>query len=382
MSRILAKMDRKLLIVSIIMFLFGLLMIFSASSVRAALSGNPYSVFIKHSITLVICFIVSFFIIITPIKNYKKLAPLALYGIIITLIVLFSYGAVINSARRWLDLGFYSLQPSEFAKTILIVYIAVYYFKYKDSLNPVLLFKPLFYGFIIAMLTFFQPDFGTATIIIGLVALIFLSLPVDKKIKTKAFQIGIGAILIIVLTFMLNGKTLFRQGQIDRLTFLNPCQRYTQSTGYQVCNGFIAINNGGLFGVGLGNSTQKYLYLPAAYTDFIFPVIVEELGLIVGLLIILTYIFILCRILRIANKSYNLMASIIAYGVFVYILLHIIVNLVGVLGLFPLTGAPLPFLSYGGSYVLNLAICLALVQRIEIENNIKQKEKLLKRGKR
>ena len=121
--------------------------------------------------------------------------------------------------------------------------------------------------------------------------------------------------------------------------------------------------------------------MPAAYTDFIYPVIVEELGLIVGILIIMIYIYILYRIMVIAYRSYNLMCSVIAYGVTVYILLHIIVNLVGVLGIFALTGSPLPFLSYGGSYTLNLAICLAIVQRIEIENKIYYQKKLLKTGK-
>ena len=378
MKKLLAKMDKPLLLLTIIMFLFGLLMIFSASSIKAAVYGNPYSIFFKHSITLVICFIVSAVVIFTPTTAYKKMAPLFLYVVIGALIFVFGYGAVINSAKRWIELGFYNIQPSEFAKTALIVYMGVYYYKHKNATSYMVLFKPLIYGAIICFLTFLQPDFGTMCIIFGLIVLLFISLPINKDIKNKAIQIGMGGLFIVFLFFLLNGKQIFREGQLSRLNFMNPCQRYTENTGYQVCNGFIAINNGGLFGVGLGNSTQKFLYLPAAYTDFIFPVIIEELGLLMGILILLVYIYMLYRIIRISNRSYNLMGSIIAYGVAVYMLLHIVVNLVGVLGIFPLTGAPIPFLSYGGSYVLNLAICLAIVQRIEIENKIYKQRNLLK----
>ncbi len=380
MRKLLVKMDKPLLVISLIMFIFGLLMIFSASSVKAAIIGSPYSIFFKHAITLMMCFVVSIFVVATPTKTYKLYAPVALYGIIGALFFVFGYGTVINSAKRWIDLGFYNFQPSEFAKTILIVYLGVYYFKHKNSTSYLVLFKPLIYGALICFLTFIQPDFGTMLIIFGMIVLIFLSLPINKEIKKKATQIALGGIFIVVLFFMLNGGQILRESQMSRFNFLNPCQRYTENTGYQVCNGFIAINNGGLFGVGLGNSTQKFLYLPAAYTDFIFPVIVEELGLLVGIVIIMVYIYILYRIIRIANRSYNLLGSIIAYGVAVYLLLHILVNLVGVLGILPLTGVPLPFLSYGGSYVLNLVVCLAIVQRIEIENNIYQQRNMIKEG--
>ncbi|MDD2470213.1 MAG: FtsW/RodA/SpoVE family cell cycle protein, partial [Bacilli bacterium] len=110
------------------------------------------------------------------------------------------------------------------------------------------------------------------------------------------------------------------------------------------------------------------------------PVILEEIGLIAGIGIIIIYIIILMRIMKIAFRSYNLMGSIIAYGTAVYIFLHVFINLVGVLGLLPLTGVPLPFLSYGGSYALNLSILLALVQRVEIENKQKMRKKILMQG--
>ena len=144
-----------------------------------------------------------------------------------------------------------------------------------------------------------------------------------------------------------------------------------------MCNGFIAIKNGGLFGLGFGNSTQKYLYLPEAHTDFIFPIIIEELGLIVGIFIIIGYAFILYRILLIAKASTNVRNSILAYGTFIYLLLHILINLMGVLALIPLTGVPLPFFSYGGSFTLNEVFMLSICQRVSIETkNTRLKEKI------
>ena len=135
-----------------------------------------------------------------------------------------------------------------------------------------------------------------------------------------------------------------------------------------MCNGYIAIHNGGLFGVGLGESTQKYSYLPEAHTDFIFPIICEELGAIIGIIVVFGYMVMLYLVLRVAKSTYNIRDSILCYGVFGYMLAHILINLLGVLGLIPLTGVPLPFLSYGGSYNLCVVVSLFVLQRIHYEN--------------
>ena len=158
--------------------------------------------------------------------------------------------------------------------------------------------------------------------------------------------------------------------QLSRFDFRNPCSKLL-TNGSQVCNGYIAINNGGLTGVGLGNSTQKYLYLPEPYTDFIFAVIVEEMGSIFGVGIILLYMFILYRILLIGRNSYTNRGSLMCYGVAIYIFCHIAVNLLGLFGLIPLTGVPLPFMSYGGSFTICLVAALTIVQRVNIENKIR-----------
>ena len=221
-----------------------------------------------------------------------------------------------------------------------------------------------------------QPDLGTASVLFGITVLIFYALPLKKETRRPINRIFLGGILLAVLSLVLTGGSFLRDYQLDRFNFLNPCERYEDKTGYQLCNSLIAFKNGGLTGKGIGESTQKYLYLPEAHTDFIFPIIVEEWGLIVGIVIILMYLFILYRTLSIAKKANNLGNAIIAYGVFSYLLFHIAINLIGVMGIGPLTGVPLPFLSYGGSYTLTLLFSMGLVQRVHYETYKKEKRTL------
>ena len=297
-----------------------------------------------------------------------------------SLALLFVKGKIAGGAISWFDLKYFKVQPSEFAKSILVIFMAIYYNKlhYKKVKNIYAYFVPLGFAAIIIGLVFMQPDLGSAAIIAGIVFLTFISIPVVQNNIMKFIKIiAIGCILAMV-AFLYSGNDFLSSIQKGRLNFRNPCSRYTETTGYQVCNGFIAINNGGLFGVGLGNSTQKYLYLPESHTDFIFPIIVEELGLVTGIIIILGYAYILSRILKIAKTSENLRCSILAYGTFWYFTLHILVNLLGVLALIPLTGVPLPFLSYGGSFTVNAIIMIFVVERVNIENKINKTKREIK----
>ena len=214
-----------------------------------------------------------------------------------------------------------------------------------------------------------QPDLGTTIIYSAIVGIIFLAVPICKEIKLKTVFAAFGLVGFGALALLSAGKGVFLERQMERFDFRNPCDKIL-STGSQVCNCYIAINNGGLTGVGLGNSTQKYLYLPEPYTDFIYAIIVEELGIIVGVLIILMYLFILFRILMIGRRSPNNRGAVICYGVAFYIFLHIAINLMGIMGLIPLTGVPLPFMSYGGSFTICLMAALTMVQRVSVENGL------------
>lgn len=383
MRKLLSKMDIPLLLVILLFIVLGLVMIYSASSVSSVVRYGyaPYHFFVRQAIFVLVSLFVGFTLIIRlPTRTYGALAWPLLITIILALVLLFIKGEVTNNAQSWYDFGFFNLQPSEFAKSILIVFMAVFYNKlnYKKSKNIYSYLVPLGAGALIAGLVIMQPDLGSAAIIAGIVFLTFISIPLVKNNMIRFIKIIAIGLVIGLIVLLYSGADFLNSMQIDRLTFQNPCSRYTETTGYQVCNGFIAINNGGLFGVGLGNSTQKYLYLPESHTDFIFPIIVEELGLIVGILIILGYVFILYRILKIAKSSENLRCSVLAYGTFWLLTLHILVNLLGILALIPLTGVPLPFLSYGGSFTVNIIVMLFVVERVNIENNINKTKREIK----
>lgn len=377
MKRVFKYLDKPLLIISIILFVVGLIMVFSSSNVTAYMThaASPYNYFIKQGAFLLVGLIFSLIMIKFNTKLYGILSWTLFLGVGVSLFALLFIGKTKNQAISWYDLGLFSFQPSEFIKVISIIWMAEYYEKNKDNLSSywVSLF-PLFACGIIAILIFVQPDLGTTIIYLVIVFAIFLAEPVPKSIKTKLIFGGVGAIVLATFALLSSGKQLILERQLERLNFTRPCDRLLD-TGNQVCNGYIAINNGGLTGKGLGNSTQKYLYLPEPYTDFIFTITVEELGSAIGVLIIILYMVVLYRILAIGRKSYTNRGSAICYGVAVYIFCHIAVNLMGIFGLIPMTGVPLPFMSYGGSFTICLIAALTAVQRVSVETGIRDQIK-------
>jgi len=371
----LKKIDKWLVICSLILLVLGLIMIFSASNVTSYMqyAKSPYNFFIRQFIFLLGSFILSFFILKIPTKSYHYISFILILIILGLLGGVLVYGKVTNQAKSWFNLfGLITIQPSEFAKVFTIMWFSCYFSIKKNTENIKKVIFPFFIAAAIALLIALQPDLGTTIIYVGIVFSLFLIIPIKKKIKRNTFFALIGCIALLLTLLLSNGVKLLFERQVERLNFLNPCDRI-YSTGNQVCNGYIAINNGGLLGMGLGNSTQKYLYLPYPYTDFIFAIVVEELGLIISLIILALMFIILWRIFLIAKKSKTTRGSLLCFGIFCYILLHIVVNLGGLLGLIPLTGVPLPFLSYGGSYLICLVSCIAICLRVDLETKTTNK---------
>ena len=376
------KLDKPLLLVMLIFIVFGLIMILSSSSMASYMryDNSIYHYLIRQGIFSGIGLVAFLIAIYLPTKFFKKISLFLIIILFLSLFGLTIYGAAFNSSQSWYDLGFITIQPSEIGKIIIILFLANYYNNHNDELNNQwILLKPIFLTVIIFVSVAMQPDFGTAFVIFGIVILIFYALPLKKETRKPINRIFLGGILLVILALLLTGGSFLREYQLKRFNFLSPCERYEEETGYQLCNSLIAFKNGGLTGKGIGESTQKYLYLPESHTDFIFPIIVEEWGLIVGIIIIGLYMFMLIRILNIAKHATNLGNSIVAYGVFSYLLCHICINLIGVMGIGPLTGVPLPFLSYGGSYTLTLLFSMGLVQRVHYETYKKETSKKVKK---
>ena len=378
MRRLINKLDKVLLISSIILFGFGLFMIFDASSFKSISEGvAPTHYLFRQILFMVLSIIVTIIVILYPTRKYKKWALPVAIAIIILLGLLFVFGAKANGARSWFPVGPFTVQPSEFAKIAIIIFSAFVYgaVSKNPTLNNFKTSYAIIAGAIMTGLTVAQPDAGTGLILFIITTSLYFMSPVPVKHKLRASLIGIGALITVIGLVLIIKGNIFNSMQMARFNFLKPCTRYQENTGYQVCNGYIAINNGGLTGVGLGNSTQKYLYLPEAHTDFIFAIIMEELGFLGALTIFVLYFLLIGRIIKIGKDSHTTRGFLICMGVACYIILHIFVNLGGMFGVMPTTGVPLPFMSYGGSFCMCLVLALTAVQRVNVETKFYKERK-------
>lgn len=378
--RKLKDIDKQLLISTIIIIIIGTLSIVSASS-RETVSRYDYSVyhyFFRHMEMLLVGFICSIIVFRFSTKSYRLFAPLLWLGILVCLIGLFIYSSIKRGSINWLNIGGFTFQPSEFAKPIIIATLAVFFEFMSNRFLDNPKFNNLIYlglwaviGLLMPAIVFMQGDLGTALILLGISGMLYLFGPLNNKLKFKYLGCMIAlAIVGAAGLFTVRGYLLTKE-QMSRFNFINPCSKYEDS-GYQICNGLIAINNGGLTGLGIGKSQQKYSYIPDPHTDSIFSIIIEETGLIMGLIIILVYMWMITRIYKIAINAVSIRGRYIAFGALVYLSLHIIFNLGGLLAILPLTGVPLPLISYGGSFTISFMAMLTMVQCVAVETKNKK----------
>ncbi len=374
LKKIFRDMDKVLLLLTVILFVFGLLNIVSASSRESVVNNQSsiYLYFYKQSAILIAGIIASLFIFKVDTKRYRFISLMAYVIVLGAAAFLLIYGVNFRGSKNWVTVMGFNLQPSEFAKPIIIVSLALLFERFakplhnKDINHNDMLGRILFVGLTIPIIVFFQKDLGTAIIMIAIFMIMFLASPVLRIDKLKT--IGLLFVMAIIAAIIMQGVKgyILSPEQLDRFNYINPCSNY-ETGGYQICNGFIAINDGGLFGLGIGKSKQKYSYIPEPHTDSVFAIVIEEYGLIFSSAILGLYVIVLKRILDISSKANTIRGRYICLGVAAYIYMHILINLGGLFGLLPLTGVPLPFLSYGGSFGLSLVVSLAIVQRVHIE---------------
>lgn len=348
-----------LITIPIILSLVGLVFIFEASAVGSARQfGDSLHYLKSQAIWIFFGLIV---MIIFSYIDYKKLYFLSFVSLILTIILLVvvlipGVGSKIGGARRWIDLGFFSLQPTELAKFSMIIYLSSW-FTNKEK-NRFLPFITLM-GFLV-FLIILQPDMGTA-IIIFLISLIVYYFS-GANFTDFVFIFG-GS--VISLYFLIKLST-YRFNRL--LSFLNPSVD-PLGISYHINQIFISLSSGGFFGRGFGASRQKYLFLPEAHTDSIFAIIGEEYGFTGGLILIGLYFVFVYKIYHLIRLAPDRLSKLIMIGIFAFFNLQFIVNLAGMTGLFPIVGVPLPFLSYGGS---NLLISFGLIGiMLNIEKRVK-----------
>lgn len=354
------NIDVVLFVTIIIIALFGVIMIYSASSIWAAYKFNdPYKFVKNQGIFFIVGIILMIFISKIDYRLYLKYSNKLLLGCIILLILVLipGIGTVRNGSRSWFGIGSFGIQPSEFTKLALIIFTSKYLTNNSKIINDVK--KGLFPILGITLLVFgiimLQPDFGTGFIIVStIIGLLFVG-GVDFRFFFKIAAVGVIGIVGLIIA------APYRVNRI--LSFLNPWSD-PLGTGFQIIQSLYAIGPGGLFGFGFGNSRQKHFYLPEPQTDFIFSIISEEFGILGIIIVSALFLIIFIKGFQIARKTNDLFGKFLVFGIVFGLAFQTLLNLMVVVGLIPVTGVTLPFLSYGGSSLLITLIGMGIVLNV------------------
>lgn len=342
------KIHRILFLTVFILGIFGILMIYSASSIWAEYNFLDAFHYVKYqSFFFILGIILFFFISKVPLSIYYKYSNLILLGSILLLILVLipGIGSVRNGSRSWFGIGSFGIQPSEAAKISLILFSSKYLANSRDYISSFWkgLFPILFVTLFCFGLIMLQPDLGTGVILFcSILSILFIA---GASLK---FFLGGGILGLLGII----GLIVVAPYRIQRITsFIDPWKD-ALGTGFQIIQSLYAIGPGGLMGMGYLNSIQKHFYLPEPQTDFIFSIITEEFG-VVGAIIVVSLFGILffCGIYT-SLKTEDLFSKYVSFGITFQLIFQAILNLMVVVGLIPVTGVTLPFLSYGGSSLL------------------------------
>lgn len=354
------KIEISLLISITLLSLFGIIMIYSSSSVWAEYKYNDQFHYLKYqTVFFIVGMILLKFVSKIDYKKYYMYANKILLVCIILLILVLipGIGSVRNGSRSWFGIGPFGIQPSEAAKLGLIIFTAKYLSNnpnamkdFKRGVLPILSITLLIFGIIML-----QPDFGTGTILVmSIIGMLFVA-GLDFKIFIKFIMVGLIGVVILILVAPYRLKRI--------LSFLNPWSDPLGS-GFQIIQSLYAIGPGGLFGLGFGNSIQKHFYLPEPQTDFIFSIISEEFGFLGVIIVSILFISIFISCINITLKCDNYFAKYLSFGIIFGFIFQTLLNLSVVIGLIPVTGVTLPFLSYGGSSLLMSMISMGIILNI------------------
>jgi cell division protein FtsW len=369
MYKLMKNFDYSMLIVLFWLVLFGLVMVYSASIVTAViLYDYQIDFFYKQQLRSIIIagtvFIITSFI---PYTFYKRLMKLLLLLSIFILIYVLINGKVANNSSQWLTIGPFSIQPSEFVKLSVIIYLATIFAKKQHYITNIskAVAPPVIVLGVILILIGLQPDLGTAMVIaITAYVLIICS---GIKVKHIAIVTGFGAICL--LTVLLVGAT---SEQLSRFPAAYQPFNNPSDDGYQLINSYVAFASGGLTGQGFGQSIQKYGYLPEPHTDFIISVIGEEFGFIGVLMVLLLIAFLVIRGLLVGINSEDSFASLLAIGIATLIGTQTFINIGVASGVLPITGVTLPFISFGGSSLLALMIAMGMLMNLSAHHKMER----------
>ena len=352
------KFNISLFISVIILSLFGLLMVYSSSSIWAEYKfSDPFKYVKNQGLFLILGIIIMYFVSKIDYKKYYKYAS-KIFLICLTLIILVLFiGTERNGSKSWFGIGSFGIQPSEFMKLAMIIFTSKYLYNNRKDIGNIKkgVMPILGLTLIVFLLIMLQPDFGTGVILVmGVIGLLFVG-GVDLKFFLKIGILGIAGIAGLIIAAPYRLKRI--------LSFLNPWSDPLGS-GFQIIQSLYAIGPGGLFGYGFGGSRQKHFYLPEPQTDFIFSIISEEFGFMGVLIVSTLFAYIIYQTIKIALKCEDLFGKYLAFGIIFMLAFQTVLNLSVVIGLVPVTGVTLPFLSYGGSSLLITLASIGIILNI------------------
>lgn len=357
-SRERLETDRVFKTVIGLLLIIGLIMLASASSITAYNTYHDTYYFFKHQFLSVIFGVIIFLFFAK--FNYKHLRLLALPALglsVIFLLLVFipGLGRTINGSHSWLNILGVSIQPSELVKLSFIIYLAALFEKASETPKRFMLFLIL-YG-VIAFLMLLQPDIGTL-IIITVISFVLYYVG-GGKLKHIIIIAALGILGLFILVHLPG-----QQYRLDRFKCFSNYERDTQASCYQINQSLIAIGSGGIFGRGLGESRQKFLYLPEVQNDFIFAIISEEIGLLGAMAIIILFVILFYRGFIIAKQADDPYGRNLVIGVMIWIVGQAVFNIGGITNFLPMTGVPLPLISYGGTAILASLAGLGIVANV------------------
>lgn len=350
--------DKVLFITALMLCCFGIIAIFGASTeIANAYYGNRFHFLTRQVVWFFLGLIILFFFQKTSLESVRVISKIALLGAAILLIMVYFVGFTVNGSTRWINLGFMNLQPSTLTQFIVVIFTADFISRKHDELDNFATLYPII-GILILLggLIAFQPDFSTAAML-GLVvfSMIAVSPTSFKNLGTLIFSgLGLAIPIFIIKPYRVKRVMAWFSGSDTAPTDAN----------WQAIQSVTSFGLGGLTGTGLGQSKQKLFFLPEAHTDYILAIIGEELGFLGVLIVITLFLLLIWRGFKIAINSTTLFHYYLAAGLTMYLGLYAFVNILVVIGLFPTTGLPLPFISYGGTQLLINMACIGVLLNI------------------
>ncbi|WP_094751700.1 putative lipid II flippase FtsW [Psychromonas sp. CD1] len=363
--------DQALLVVTLCLMAIGMVIVASASIQEGInISNDPFYFLKRHLSYVVLCFMTIGLIVSIPVRHWYEKQMLLLGLAFLGLFAVFLFGTEVNGAHRWLRLGAINVQPSEFAKLAIIIFLASYLVRRQEEVIDTIkgFIKPLIILSVFSLLLLLQPDLGsTVVIVVIMMGMLFIA---DAKL-ISFIGIMISLLAVIVSLILVSPYRMARVfGFMD--PWADPFGR-----SYQLTQSLMAFGRGGIFGEGLGNSVQKLEYLPEAHTDFIMAILAEELGFIGVTIVIALEFYLVYKAFSIGKKAlqHNLIFSgYVAIGIAIWFFFQIAVNVGAASGMVPTKGLTLPLVSYGGSSLLTIALAIGLLLRIDFERRNSEKK--------